>query len=433
MKREYWLAVLVGTLLAAGLLRADDWPGWRGPQGDGVWREEGLIEDFEEEQIPLRWQVPVGSGYSGPTVAQGRVFITDRITKPTQQERVHCFDWESGETLWSYEYECAYRDVGYPAGPRAAVTVHDGRAYALGTMGHLHCFEAASGKILWKKDLAAEYNTAMPVWGLAAAPLIAEDLVIVQAGGSPGACLVAFDRVTGKERWRALDDRASYSTPTLIEQAGKEVLAAWTGDNVVGLDPASGQTYWQHAFPPVRGIIGIAGPVFAAGRLLVTSFFDGALMLEVDPKQMAVQQLWHRRGPSEQKTDGLHSIISTPLLLGDYIYGVDSYGELRCLEAATGARVWENTTVVPRARWATVHMVPQGDRVWMFNERGELLITKLSPEGVEIISRAKLIEPTRDQLNKRGGVCWSHPAFAYKHVFARNDEMLVCASLAQKP
>jgi hypothetical protein len=152
-------------------------------------------------------------------------------------------------------------------------------------------------------------------------------------------------------------------------------------------------------------------------------------MLGVDPQRLAVAKTWQRQGASEQQTDGLHSIISTPLLIGDYVYGVDSYGELRCLKAATGERVWEDLTAVPRARWSTIHFVQNGERVWMFNERGELLITRLSPAGLEIISRAQLIEPTRDQLNQRGGVCWAHPAFAYKHVFARNDEALVCASL----
>ena len=103
---------------------------------------------------------------------------------------------------------------------------------------------------------------------------------------------------------------------------------------------------------------------------------------------------------------------------------------MRCLSLADGERVWEDKTAVPRSRWATIHFVKNGDRVWMFNERGELLITKLSPTGFEQIDRGKLLEPTRAQLNQRGGVCWSHPAFAYKHVFARNDKELVCADLS---
>jgi outer membrane protein assembly factor BamB len=142
-----------------------------------------------------------------------------------------------------------------------------------------------------------------------------------------------------------------------------------------------------------------------------------------------VEKVWERRGQNERSTDALHSIISTPIILGEHIYGVDSYGELRCLDAKTGERVWESDKAVPRARWATIHFVKNGDRVWMFNERGELIISRLSPQGYEEISRAHLIKPTMGQLPERGGVCWSHPAFAGGHVFARNDEELVCASL----
>jgi hypothetical protein len=126
----------------------------------------------------------------------------------------------------------------------------------------------------------------------------------------------------------------------------------------------------------------------------------------------------------------LHSVISSAILDGDYLYGVDSYGELRCLDANTGERIWESLKAVPKARWSTIHMVRNGDRVFMFNERGELLIARLSPQGFDEISRAKLIDPTPEQLDRHGGVCWSHPAFANKCVFARNDKEIVCANLA---
>jgi outer membrane protein assembly factor BamB len=270
----------------------------------------------------------------------------------------------------------------------------------------------------------------MPIWGISASPIIDGDLVIVQIGGT-GACLVAFDKRTGKEVWKALDDRASYSSPIFIEQAGQTVLVCWTGDNVVGLDAQTGRAFWQHPFKPTRMVINIATPVFDRDRLFVTSFYDGSLLLEIDPRQLAVKELWRRLGPDELKTDSLHSIISTPILDGDHIYGVDSHGELRCLEATTGDRVWEDLTATPKVRWGTIHMVRNADKVWMFNERGELIISRLSPSGFEEISRAKLIEPTLPQLNRRGqGVCWAHPAYANRHVVARSDEQLVSASLA---
>jgi outer membrane protein assembly factor BamB len=231
------------------------------------------------------------------------------------------------------------------------------------------------------------------------------------------------------EKWRALDDPASYSAPIIIQQAGRRVLICWTGTNVVGLDPATGKVYWRCPFKQ-KMVINVPTPVVDGDRLFVTAFYDGAMMLKLRQDEPGVEELWRRHGKSERNTDALHAMICTPYIDGNYIYGVDSYGELRCLDAANGNRVWEDLRAVPKARWSAIHMVRNQDRVWMFNERGELIIATLSPKGFHEISRTKLIEPTTEQLGQRGGVCWSHPAYAYRHVFARNDRELVCASLA---
>jgi len=421
--------LLLWTLAAGHATLADDWPQWRGPQRNGVWRETGLVDKFADKQLKLKWKAPIASGYSGPTVAAGRVFVTDRLVEPKQVERVHCFDAESGGPLWSHSYDCEYKDVGYTAGPRASVTIDDGRAYSLGSMGHLLCLDAASGKVLWKKDCQTEYKIRMPIWGIAASPLVDGDLVIVQIGGQ-GACLVAFDKRTGQEQWKALDDNASYSAPIIIQQAGKTVMICWTGDSIVGMNAQTGQVYWRAPFKPAKMVINIATPVLEKSRLFFTSFYDGSIMLELDAGKLAYRELWRRSGRDELHTDSLHSIISTPYLEGDFVYGVDSYGEFRCLDAATGDRLWESLEPTPKSRWSTIHMVKNADRMWMFNERGELLIARISPQGYEELSRAKLIAPTRVQLGQRGGVCWSHPAYANRHVLVRNDEELVCASLA---
>ncbi len=421
-------ALLLVAALAALSARADDWPQWRGPNRDGVWSEQGVIERFATRALQPRWRAAIGPGYSGPTVALGRVFVTDRQREPKQVERVHCFDAATGERLWTHAYDCTYVGVGYEAGPRASVSIDSGLAYALGAMGHLVVLEAQTGRLVWQRDLNREYRIRMPIWGIAASPLVDGELVIVQIGGE-GACLAAFDKRTGAERWRALDDEASYSAPIIIEQAGKRVLICWTGDHVAALDPATGNVYWKYPFKPTRMVIGIATPVVDRNRLFVTSFYDGSLMLQLASEELAAMPIWQRRGPDEQHTDALHSIISTPLLLGEHVYGVDSYGELRCLDARTGDRIWESLEATPRARWSNIHMVRNGENIWMFNERGELIISRLSPKGYQEISRAKLIEPTREQLNQRGGVCWAHPAYANRHIFVRNDQELRCASL----
>ena len=423
------------SLFAGGICQAvaDDWPQWRGPKRDGVWRETGVVEKFGAEQLPIQWRAEIGSGYSGPTVADGRVYITDRLTEPKQVERVHCFDTATGKPVWSYTYDCPYEGVGYAAGPRAAVTIDENRAYSLGAMGNLFCFDAATGAILWQKDLKSLYNIQMPMWGIAAAPLIDGRRLILNVGGEH-ACVVALDKVTGEEIWKALDDPAQYSAPIIIQQGNQPVLVIWTGAGVVGLNPETGAEYWREEMKPGHMPIGIATPVTDGNRLFVSSFYDGSLMLrlttDAQTGRPTAEQIWRKVGRDEQHTQSLHCMIGTPILEGDYVYGVDSYGQLRCLDANTGERIWESQQAVPKARWATIHMVKNDDKVWMFNERGELLIGKLTPNGFEEISRTKLIEPTTVQLDQRGGVCWSHPAFADRRVFARNDREIVCASVA---
>ncbi len=425
-------ALILTALPPAARALPYEWPQWRGDNRDGTLRQPGLLEKFTGPELKLRWRVPIANGYCGPTVGGARVFVMDRVVEPTPQERVRCFDWKTGRELWTFAYESDYAGLSYPDGPRASVTVSDGRAYALGAVGQLHCFTAATGSLLWNKDLRKEYEVQLPLWGIAAAPLVDGDLVIVHAGGKD-ACLIAFDRRTGVERWRALPDRASYSAPILIDQAGKRVLVCLTGDRVVGLDPRSGQLYWEYPFPARQVVISIATPIVANGLLFLTNFYEGALMLRLAPDRLAVEKVWQRRGQNERDTDALQAIISTPFFQGEYVYGVDSYGELRCLDAKTGDRLWESLDAVPRSRWATIHTVRDGNRYWMFNERGQLIIARVSPQAYQEISRAQLIKPTLGQLPQREGVCWSHPAYAYRHVFARNDEELVCASLAAGP
>ncbi|RMF92000.1 MAG: dehydrogenase [Planctomycetota bacterium] len=418
---------IVATATAFAL--ADDWPQWRGPNRDGVWYETGIVSRFDGSQLEPVWRAKISGGYSGPTVAEGRVFVTDRITEPEEIERVHAFDAATGERLWTYSYSAPYVRVTYRTGPRASVTIADGRAYAFGTMGHLHCLDAATGKVLWKKIPGEDLDIDVPTWGCASAPLVEGDLLIVQIGAENG-CITAFDRRTGEIEWQALDDPASYSAPIVIEQGGRRVLVCWTGERVVGLNPQTGELYWEYPFSHKRWIDPIISPVYdaATGRLFVSCFDDGAAMLQLTP-DLNVRELWRRQGKDGHNTDAVHTLMGSPILEGDFIYAVDGYGQYRCLNAATGDRVWEDLTLTSLERWGTLHPVRHGDEVWMFNDMGELIITRLSPQGVEVLSRAKLLSPTRGQLSRGDGVTWSHPAFADGCVFNRNDEELICVSL----
>ena len=430
------LSISVASLFAfQNEANAEDWAQWRGKHRDGQWNESGTLETFTDKNLKTLWRQPIGAGYSGPTVADGRAYVTGRSENPKQVETINCFDAKTGKPIWDITYPAIYT-VGYTAGPRASVTIDETRAYALGAMGMLHCVKADDGEVIWKKDLDAQYNISkskrMPIWGIACSPIIYGDTVVIVVGGGQGAALVAFNKKTGDEVWRSLDDPIQYSSPILTKQNGKDVLVCWTGAAVVGLNPATGETYWSHPFKPSRMPIGIATPLIKDRKIFLTSFYDGSLMLEMSNEDMTVKGLWSAKGPNERKTKALHSIISTPIWIEDHIYGVDSYGQLRCLKADDGQRVWESQKAVAKERWGTVHFVSHGEDVWMFNEQGEVIVGRLSPEGLTELSRVKIIEPTRPQLPKRkAGVCWSHPAFANRCIYARNDNEILCIDLSK--
>ena len=416
-------------LFSFSSVNSQDWPDWRGANRDGVWNETGIIEKFDSEIIKQKWSVSVGSGYSGPTVSQGKVYLSDLLVETSQTEGVLCFNEQIGAKIWEFRYDCRYEGVGYPAGPRASVVINENKAYSLGTMGNLFCFNAEDGKVLWQKDLNKEYEIRMPTWGIAATPLIVDEKIILQISGSNNACVVAFDKNTGKEIWRNLEDIAAYSAPIIIDKKGKRVVVVWTEDSLAGLNLENGKVFWRLPWKTGSGM-SIATPVLYNDHIFVSAFYSGSLLVKLGNDFTSAEKVWQRCGESERKTDALHCVMNTPLIIDNLIYGVDSYGELRCLEFATGDRIWEDLTAVNKNRWANIHFVQNGNKIWMFNEHGELIISELSPKGFNEISRAKLIEPTKKQHPR--GVVWTHPTFANKHVFVRNDNKLVCADLSKK-
>jgi outer membrane protein assembly factor BamB len=411
-----------------------DWPQWRGAQRDGIWRETGLVEKFSGETISRRWSTPIGAGYSSPTVAAGRVYVTDYF-KDTSTERVLCLDWRTGAILWQVAYPCSYEAFTYEAGPRAAVTVHAGRAYALGAAGHLHCLDAVTGKVLWQRDLRREYRIRMPKWGIASHPLVEGETLITQIGGADDACVVALDRNTGAERWKAFPDEASYAPPIAITQAGRRLVVIPLGYRLVAVDPADGALQWSHDQPKGSWPIAIPAPAVHGDLMFFCTAHAGSYLYRLAGDRPAVDVIWER-GRRPRTEDTLSPVIPDPLVMNGLVIGVQTDGELRCLDLMTGKRQWETIAPMPKAWHATMHLVragETGDRAWIFTEQGNLILARLNAEGYHELSRARLLEPTLEQGPRGRAVTWSHPAFAYRHVFARSDRELVCASLAAAP
>ena len=424
------MLLVVLTILITPLCHADDWPQWGGPKRDLEWRETGIVKKFSTDGLlPRVWSTPLGEGYSGPAVVNGLVYITDR-QRGRGTERVLCLDANTGKEKWKHEYQCRYT-VSYPAGPRSTPVFDEGRVYTIGAMGDMFCFDAVSGDIHWQKNFPKEYGTELAIWGQVASPLVDGDQLITLVGGKNNSLVVSFDKKTGKEIWRSLEDKqVGYAPPVIFEFGGVRQLIVWHPTAISSVNPTNGDVYWQVPYR-VRAGLSIMTPQKIGNRLFVASFYNGPRMLEIANDGKSARIVWRGNSDVElaDQTDGLHPIIATPIIRGSHIYGVCSYGHLRCLDTATGNRAWSTLEATGRGRWWNAFLVPHQDRFFIHNEQGDLIIAKLSPDGYEEISRAKLVEPTR-KVQRRMTI-WSHPAFAMKSVFARNDKEIVRVDLSE--
>jgi outer membrane protein assembly factor BamB len=451
----------LAALAAATAARADDWPQWMGPQRDGVWREDGIVEKFPAGGPKVVWKQPCGAGYSGPSVAGGKLYLPDLVPEgglPESgfakglykgQERLVCRDAANGKELWADAYPVAYT-ISYPGGPRCHPTVDGGKVYTLGAMGDLRCLDAATGKLVWAKNFVKDYGATIPVWGFAAHPLVDGDKLICLAGGSNDRLVIAFDKNTGNEVWasQSVQGDFGYSPPVVHEFGGKRQLIIWHTKAVVGLDPASGKRIWKQDFDVKFALTAPMARKVGADGLFVTSFYNGSMFLKVGADRADVVWKSKAKGEKAEQTTDLSSIMPTPVIDGDTAYGVCSYGQLRGLDVPSGKRLWETMqatrgkrtpakvaaeeTPGQVERWSNAFLTPQGGRCFLFNEQGDLIIAKLSRAGYEEIDRATVIEPTNTMAGAGRRVCWVHPAYANKCVFVRNDREVICLSLAKE-
>jgi outer membrane protein assembly factor BamB len=439
---DRWLPTLLAQGSPASKSAASeihDWPEYRGRGRLGLWTESGIVDTFPDSGLPVLWRTPLKAGYAGPSVADHRVFITDFIetVKLRGTERVLALDEATGSILWKKEWEASYGALSYnwAIGPRATPTVDGERVYVLGAAGMLWCLNVKSGDVIWQKDYVKDYKADLPTWGMTGAPLVDGHQLICLVGGADNAKVVSFDKLTGKELWRALasNSEPGYSQPTIIYAGGARQLIIWHPSAISSLDPETGKLHWE--FPAVVGAgMAIATPVLSGRRLFVSSFYNGSMMIELDDKTPTAKVLWKGNSDSEIITEGLHSTINTAIIDGDYIYGICSYGQFRCLNATTGERIWETQAVTKeRARWASGLMVKNGDRVFINTDRGDLVMARVNPQGYTELSRTALIKPTSPPGNRREliSVNWSHPAYANRHIYVRNDEEMVAYSLAK--
>ncbi len=402
--------LLPAVLLPVCAAFAGDWPQWRGPTRDGTLVGEKLPDSLPEK-LPLRWKQPLGGGYGGIAVSSGRVFVMDRQKTPAEVERIHCLDADTGKTLWTHSYPVTYGKMEYGNGPRGTPTVHDGRVYTFGAVGHLHCLDAVTGKVLWAYDGVKAFKARVPQWGHACSPLIDGERVIVQIG-APDACLMAFDRRTGKEVWRSVGDPPGYASPTILTTDSFRRLLYWTPENIVGVDPDTGKERWKVAFPITYGV-SISDIVWDGRIILASNYWSGSKALRLDANGDNPEVVWTGKA--------LSLLMSTPLVRDGKVYAIDRFRSLKCLELATGKVLWEGANVTrERDSNPQASLIASGSRVLLFNDRGELMLGDLEPTGFKQRGTATILPDTRP---------WAHHAVAGGRVYARTNEEIVCVQL----
>jgi hypothetical protein len=348
-----------------------------------------------------------------------------------------CLNAADGKVIWRYDYDCLYNKLSYPSGPRATPTIHENRVYAIGAMGDLFCLEADTGKPVWSKKLIAEYKIdPTPLWGYAAHLLIDGDLLFSLVGGE-GSAVVAFDKKTGKEVWKALTtEEIGYSPPMIFEAGGKQQLIIWHSNSINGLDPATGKAYWKVPYPaegkPHRPSVNIATLRREGQLLFLSSTFHGPMMLKFASDKPDVSVLWRQEPKNPMKPEGLSTLMPSPVFKDGHVYGVSFDGALICIEAETGKKLWETYDLLggEPTDCGTAFLVPQGDRYVIFTEKGDLILATMTPKEYKEISRAHVIEPAESARGRK--VVWSHPAFALQSVFVRNDKEIIRVDMAAK-
>jgi outer membrane protein assembly factor BamB len=375
--------------------RAPYWTGFRGPGRDGHYRERPIRTDWPAAGLTPLWKQPVGGGYASLAVAGGRAFT---IEQRRAEEVVAAYDVATGYEIWTHAWPGDFKEWMGGDGPRATPTWYDGRVYALGAEGELRALDATTGDGIWRVNILEDNGVANLQWGMAASPLVFDDLVIVHPGAPNGRSVVAYDRHTGARRWSSLDDKGAYSSPVLVTIAGRRQVLLITATRLVSLVPETGMLLWSHPWPAPNDI-NASQPVLVGGdRVLLSSGYGkGAALVEIreDDGVWATREVWaHTR---------LKNRFSSSVVHGGHIYGLDET-ILTCLEIETGEVKWK------AGRYGHGQMILADGHLIVLSEDGDLALVRATPEGHEERARFPVLS----------GKTWNHPVIDDGRLIVRN-------------
>ncbi len=374
--------------------RRESWNEFRGANRDGSYARP-IRTDWAPGGLPLLWKQPVGPSYASFVAAEGRIFT---IEQRRDQEVVAAYALDTGREIWTNAWDGLFTETLGGEGPRATPTLHQGRLYALGALGELRCLDARTGAVLWRRNILSDAGATNLIWGMAAAPLVVDETVVVLPGGRAGQSVVAYNRRSGEIAWTALDDPASYTSPMLVEIGGVRQLLIVTATRVVGLPPEGGPVLWEQPWETANGI-NVAQPLLLGGDriLLSAGYGHGAMVLAVTRTgdRFATETIWQNLR--------LKNKFTSSVLHQGFIYGLDE-AILACVDAATGDLKWK------AGRYGYGQVLLAGDRLVVLTEDGEVVQVMATPAGHQEISRFQAIE----------GKTWNHPIVVEGRLLVRN-------------
>ncbi|MBB5039323.1 PQQ-like beta-propeller repeat protein [Prosthecobacter dejongeii] len=380
---------------------AADWPIWRGPTFDGITAEKEWQLKADPKVV---WEAEVGLGFSSFVVSQGKVLTTGHAE---EQDTIYCFDAKTGKELWKHSYAADLGDKYYEGGTSATPTFDGDKIYHLSRWGDLFCLEAVTGKVVWEKNVQKETDANIPDWGFAGAPLVQDNLLLLNVGKAG----MAVEKATGKTLWKSEVDNAGYSTPYPISHAGKKLAVIGSGDVYIAVDVKSGQQVWSFKWNTRYGV-NAADPILVGDNLFIsTGYNKGCALLKLGEGEP--QKVWENKA--------LKNMFNSSIILDGHIYGIDgdhnSRCAMKCVRLSDGQEMWAEKEVGFASLTASVD-----GRLLVLTAKGELIEVKASP--------GKYIENSRAQI--LNGKCWSTPVLANGLLYARNSEgHVVCLELGK--
>ena len=375
--------------------RTEYWTGFRGPLRDGHYQEQPVRTDWPASGLTPLWKQPIGGGYASFSVAGGRAFT---IEQRRTQEVVAAYDVATGLEIWTHAWDGDFKEWNGGDGPRATPTWFDGRVYALGAEGELRVLDASTGAQIWRVNILEDNGVSNLTWGMAASPLVFDDLVVVHPGGPDGRSVVAYDRHTGARRWASLDDKAAYSSPVLATVAGERQILVLTATRLAALGPETGVLRWSHPWPAPNDINASQPVLVGDDRILLSSGYGtGAALVEVRAgvDGFETREVW--------KHNRLKNRFSSSLVHDGHIYGLDET-IMTCLDLETGEVKWK------AGRYGHGQLVLASGHLIVLTEAGELALVRATPDGHEERVRFPVLD----------GKTWNHPVLDDGRLIVRN-------------